>query len=219
MELLSPRVYLIGLDWICSIVFDWKGSYTDPFLLFKSIQYQCQQGLKIPGAGCKASLPCAVLPLLLAAVDNNFSSISDAQRFETPAIDTNHYGNLSGSVDFVWTYTTPDLSKTSITCIVNLVNIVFKRASAGATAAIQPGYNGRATAIDDTTSSPYRIGFKLNNLAFSDASDYYCSMTYDSGPPGRSKVYRFKIYGKYCLIHIGILFIVFETEHCYHGRN
>jgi len=116
----------------------------------------------------------------------------NAQRFEAPAIDTNYYGNLSESVDFVWTYTTPDTSRTSIVCIVNLVNIVFKRA--GATADIQVGFVGRATVIDDTTSSPYRIGFKLNNLAFSDASNYYCSMTYDGGGPIRSKVYRFQIY-------------------------
>ena len=139
-----------------------------------------------------------------AAVDSRFSSISDAQQFVAPATDTDHFGNLSESVDFVWTYTTPDTSKTSIVCIVNLVNIVFKRASAGAKAEIQGVFVGRATAIDDTTSPPYRIGFKLNNLAFSDASDYYCSLTYDGGAPIRSKRYRFKIYGKYYLIHIGI---------------
>ena len=124
--------------------------------------------------------------------------------FDSPAVDTDHFGNFSESVDFVWTYTTPDISRTAITCEVNLVNIVFKRASVGATATIQPSFIGRATAIDDTTSSPYRIGFRLNNLVFTDASNYHCSMSYDGGPLIRSRIYRFKIYGKYCLIHIGL---------------
>jgi len=116
------------------------------------------------------SLQVSMVPLLwtLSAFLLNQLTVS-AQRFETPANNTNHYGNLAESVDFVWTYTTNDISRTSITCIVNLVNIVFKRASAGATADIQGVFVGRATAIDDTTSSPYRFGFKLNNLAFSDA--------------------------------------------------
>ena len=135
--------------------------------------------------------------LLCATANSQHSSISDAQEFVKPAKDTetNHYGNLAESVDFVWTYTTPELSRTSITCVVNLVNIVFKKAGAGATADIQGVFVGRATAIDDTASSPYRIGFKLNNLAFSDASNYYCSIRYNGGPPIRSGVYRFKIYG------------------------
>jgi len=143
------------------------------------------------------SLQVSMVPLLwtLSAFLLNQLTVS-AQRFETPANNTNHYGNLAESVDFVWTYTTNDISRTSITCIVNLVNIVFKRASAGATADIQGVFVGRATAIDDTTSSPYRFGFKLNNLAFSDANNYHCSMRYDGGPPIRSSVYRFKIYEK-----------------------
>ena len=78
-----------------------------------------------------------------------------------------------------------------------MANVVFKRASAGTTAAIQGVFVGRATAIDDTTSSPYRIGFRLNNLTFSDASNYHCSLSYDGGPLIRSRVYRLKIYGKY----------------------
>ena len=143
---------------------------------------------------------------LYAAVDWHSSSISDAQQFVSPAADTNHFGTLSESADFVWTYTTPDISRTAITCEVNLVNVVFKRASAGATAVIQGVFAVKATAIDDTTSSPYRIGFRLHCLAFSDASNYHCSMSYDGGPLIRSRIYRFKIYGKYCLIRVGISF-------------
>ena len=110
------------------------------------------------------------------------------------------------SADFVWTYTTPDISRTAISCEVNLATVVFKRAMAAETAAIQGVFVGRATAIDDTTSSLYRIGFRLNDLAFSDASNYNCSMSYDGGPIIRSRIYRLKIYGKYCLIEVGISF-------------
>ena len=128
-------------------------------------------------------------------VDYHSSSISDAQQFFAPAADTNRYGNFSESFDFVWTYRTPDISRTKIDCEVNLVTVVFKRA--GGTAAMQGVYSNRGTVIDDTTSSTYRIGFRLNNLTFSDASNYHCSMSYDGGPLIRSRVYRLRIYGNY----------------------
>ena len=137
----------------------------------------------------------------------NFASISVAQRFLTPVNRAAKYGNLSGSVDFVWTYSTPDVSRTSITCAVRLENIIFKRA--GGRAAIQGGFAGRATAIDDTSRSVYRIGFRLNTLAFSDASNYHCSMRYAGGPPIRSKEYTFRIYGNHSLLTTLIFILIF----------
>ena len=139
-----------------------------------------------------------IYQLFPSIASNSFASISDAQRFLTPANHAAKYGNLSGSIDFVWTYSTPGVPRTAVHCEVRLTNVLYKRA--GGSAAIQGRFVGRATAIDDTARSPYRIGFRLNNLAFSDASSYHCSMSYDGGPLIRSREYRFRIYGTYSVL-------------------
>ena len=70
----------------------------------------------------------------------------------------------------------------------------------GARTVILGAFVGRATVIEDRKTSPYRIGFKLNNVTSSDANDYLCTMSYEEGPPHRSRVYRLIVYGNYVLL-------------------
>ena len=157
----------------------------------------------VPFRSCWPPLPCYCssvpehLFIMLRSVNDiaNFTSFSDAQKFSLPGVTEDKFGNKSGSVDFEWTYTTPDLSKTNIYCGLSRSVVVQKKP--GGVASIQPAFAGRADPIDVTTVSPNRIGYKLRNLDFSDANSYFCTMVYDSGSPEYSKNYNFKIYGKY----------------------
>ena len=146
---------------------------------------------------------------------NLFYSLSGAQRFDFPATDENKFGNRSQSVDFIWRYSTPDITQTSITCVVGKVNIVFKARNTAA--AIQGIFTSRATAIEESTASPYSIGFTLRNLDFSDANDYVCTMSYASNPPVYSSTYKFGIYGKYCVLATEALFILLLLVLCFFG--
>ena len=114
--------------------------------------------------------------------------------FFAPANDKIKFGNKSGSVDFEWTYTTPDLANTNIYCGLSRNAVVQKRPRG--VASIQPAFTGRADPIDVTTVSPYRIGYKLKNLDFNDANSYFCTMVYNNDSPTYSKSYNFGIYGK-----------------------
>lgn len=136
---------------------------------------------------------------------HSFLCFSDAQNFVTPAGDEDKFGNRSLSTDFIWTYSTPDISKTVISCGIASRAVIFKKHSERAT--VQSTFVGRAEVIDDVTANPARIGFKLNNLDFPDQHEYTCFMMFDSNSPLYSNKFIFKIYGMYfyvnflCLIH------------------
>ena len=126
---------------------------------------------------------------------NLFYSLSGAQRFIFPFSNENKFGNRSQSVDFIWRYTTPDITQTTVYCVLSKEMIVYKGGSAAAV--IKGRFVGRVNAIEDSTVSPYIIGFKLRNADFSDANDYSCTMIYASNPPLYSSKYKLAIYGKY----------------------
>ena len=147
---------------------------------------------------------------MFRSINQWVSPFSDAQQFPTPGVFEDKFGNRSGSVDFVWTYTTPDLSKTNIYCGITKGTVVQKRP--GTAAAIQSAFVGKAEVIDVTTGSPYQIGFKLKNLAFTDANNYFCTMIYDSGAALYSKSYVFKIYGKYYFLATKLFSTIYKIS-------
>ena len=120
----------------------------------------------------------------------------DAQSFTNPTFgsNVNTYGNLSGSVDFSFTYTVPDNSKIgSLSCGYGGRNYIAQKRGTQP-AGIQTGFVGRAEIITDITGSSLTI--RLKNLNFNDAKPVSCLLVYD-GLPYDSGRYNLNIYGKF----------------------
>ena len=140
---------------------------------------------------------------MLQNVYYQFNSILDAQRFVLPASDVDVLGRVHGSIQLIWTYTTRSYSASDIICAAGKSNIMHKRSNSGVN--ILADFVDKARFISNTMSRPFRIGFRLANLAFSDANVYNCTITI---PPHKShsRKYNLTIYGEY------IVYLVFSIR-------
>ena len=105
-------------------------------------------------------------------------------------------GRVHGSIQLIWTYTTRSYSASDIICAAGKSNSDVN---------ILADFVDKARFISNTMSRPFRIGFRLANLAFSDANVYNCTITI---PPHKShsRKYNLTIYGEY------IVYLVFSIR-------